>query len=62
MASQTPAAQDRQKPFYFAEECSLALLHDPKTGKRICMDGDLFRDMASGFRAGWDPLTHRPDG
>ena len=48
-------------PFYYAEECGLALMLNRPTGKKICMDKEVWSDIVSSLQAGWQPGA-RPDG
>lgn len=55
---QDTRAAGGQYPFYYAEECGLALLKDARTGKKFYVEREVWTDLVASIRDGWHPGAH----
>lgn len=49
-----------EKAFYYTEECGLALMMHPRTGKRVGLDKDLWTEMVTAIQTESHPGAKPP--
>ncbi|MEZ5841462.1 MAG: hypothetical protein R3D02_13880 [Hyphomicrobiales bacterium] len=55
MSANASAKAEVESPFFYAEECGLALFQNRRTGKQFCLDKDTLSEFVASLDAGWRP-------
>ena len=64
MSNKTKPRTESEFPFFYTEECGVAVMMNRPTGKKICVEKDVWKDVVSSVKTGWQPWEHhggKPD-
>ena len=48
-------------PFFYTEECGVAVMMNRPTGKKICVEKDVWKDVVSSVKTGWQPWEQQDE-
>jgi hypothetical protein len=55
MSNKTKTRPESEFPFFYTEECGAAVMMNRPTGKKICVEKDVWRDVVYSVKTGWQP-------